>query len=216
MAHPLLLGHRGLRLTGEPPENTIPAFERALELGCDGFEFDVRRTADGQAVICHDPAFLGRELAETSYSELGELPRLDDVLAGYHARAFLDIELKVPGLEKTLLDSLERHPPQSGYLISSFFPGILQDLKRMNSSLPLGFIADRESSLAHWPELPIAYVIPQFFLLNRELLHAFQSAGKRVMVWTVNRPADMKRFRDWGVDGIVSDDPALLVQTVGK
>ena len=58
---PLLLGHRGAK--SYAPENTIEAFELALQHGCDGFEFDVRFTADAQAVICHDPKFNRVEIA---------------------------------------------------------------------------------------------------------------------------------------------------------
>ena len=55
MSRPLLLGHRGARGLKSIPENTLAAFDRALADGCDGFEFDVRLTADGQAVVHHDP-----------------------------------------------------------------------------------------------------------------------------------------------------------------
>ncbi|MCU1303492.1 MAG: glycerophosphoryl diester phosphodiesterase, partial [Candidatus Sulfotelmatobacter sp.] len=51
--HPLLLGHRGVRAEKSIPENSLPSFDLALAQGCDGFEFDVRLSADGQAVICH-------------------------------------------------------------------------------------------------------------------------------------------------------------------
>jgi glycerophosphoryl diester phosphodiesterase len=59
ITRPLLLGHRGARGIRSIPENTIASFDRALADGCDGFEFDVRLTADGEAVICHDPVFRG-------------------------------------------------------------------------------------------------------------------------------------------------------------
>jgi glycerophosphoryl diester phosphodiesterase len=63
---PLLLGHRGLRVPQAPPENTFAAFDLALQHGCDGFEFDVRLTGDGRAVICHDPWAQGIVIAEAS------------------------------------------------------------------------------------------------------------------------------------------------------
>ena len=52
----LRLGHRGARALTSIPENTLASFDRALADGCDGFEFDVRLTADGEAVVCHDPS----------------------------------------------------------------------------------------------------------------------------------------------------------------
>lgn len=216
MSRPLLLGHRGLRLPGEPPENTPAAFDRALELGCDGFEFDVRCTKDEQAVLCHDAQYVGRELAAVSHAQVPQLALLDEVLERYSGRAFLDIELKVPGLEVRILEALQQHLPRHGFVISSFYPKILQKLRGLGEGIPLGFIFDRESALAHWRELPVEYVIPHFALLKRELLNQLHKSGKRVMVWTVNNIEDMLRFRDWGVDGIVSDDPSLLVKTVSR
>ena len=67
-SRPLLLGHRGAAKYAT--ENTLPAFDLALKHGCDGFEFDVRYTADGQTVLCHDPFLNALEIAETSYAEL--------------------------------------------------------------------------------------------------------------------------------------------------
>jgi len=214
MPRPLLLGHRGLRLPGEPSENTIAAFDRALELGCDGFEFDVRCTADNHAVVCHDPQYRGCEIAAVLRSQIGELPLVDEVLSRYAGRAFLDIELKVPGLEKQTLAALARHNVQSGFVISSFFPAILRQLREVDAQVPLGFLCDRESSLAHWRDLPVEYVIPHFSLLKHDLFSELHTAQRKVIIWTVNHTEDMSRFSEWGVDGIISDNPALLARTV--
>ena len=61
-----------------------------------------------------------------------------------------------------------------------------------------------------WQELPVEYVIPHCTLVRRELIDEIKAAGKKILVWTVNVPGDMKRFSQWGVDGIISDDPGLL------
>src|SRR5580700_7012607 len=95
---PLLLGHRGARAEKSIPENTVASFDRALASGCDGFEFDVRLTADGRAVVCHDERIRGLEIAQSMAQQLG-LPLLREILTRYQRSAFLDIELKVPGLE---------------------------------------------------------------------------------------------------------------------
>ena len=75
---PLLLGHRGARSLKTIPENTLASFDRALADGCDGFEFDVRLTSDGAAVICHDPETEGVEIAHVSSqrpAQVAETPR---------------------------------------------------------------------------------------------------------------------------------------------
>src|SRR5438874_11079904 len=103
-SRPLLLGHRGARGVTSIPENTIESFDRALADGCDGFEFDVRLTLDEEAVIFHDPGSGKFKVERTRAQDLPPLPRLRDVLKRYQDKAFLDIELKVRGLEKTMVD----------------------------------------------------------------------------------------------------------------
>jgi glycerophosphoryl diester phosphodiesterase len=123
MSRPLLLGHRGARAVRSVPENTFACFDRALAEGCDGFEFDVRLTADGEAVVCHDPKVGRFQVARTAARQLPALPRLRDVLARYRG-AFLDIELKVPGLERIVVEILREHRPRR-FVVSSFLPGVL-------------------------------------------------------------------------------------------
>src|SRR5262249_51776461 len=116
----LLLGHRGAKLY--KPENTIEAFETALVDGCDGFEFDVRLSADAAAIICHDPTVAGREISKSTCGELCHaagrtIPVLRDVISGFAGRAFLDVELKVDGLERDIADLVE---PSARVVASSF------------------------------------------------------------------------------------------------
>src|SRR5215470_928086 len=120
MSRPLLLGHRGARSTRSIPENTIASFDLALTHGCDGFEFDVRLTADGEAVVCHDPKSRGIEIASSKASQLTHLPLLAQVLERYSKTTFLNIELKVAGLEKTTALFLKQYVPRRGYVVSSF------------------------------------------------------------------------------------------------
>jgi glycerophosphoryl diester phosphodiesterase len=114
---PLLLGHRGTRSSAGIVENSVTAFELALQHGCDGFEFDVRLTGDAQAVVCHDPRSGGITLAKAKFAQCRHLASLEEVLARFSKRAFLNIELKVPGLEEKLLSALDQHPPERGYVI---------------------------------------------------------------------------------------------------
>src|ERR1700686_3345656 len=115
---PLLLGHRGACSEKSIPENTLASFDLALARGCDGFEFDVRLTADGQAVVCHDEKTRGLTIAQTSAEKLA-LPFLRDDLTRYRSTAFLDIEPKVPGQGTITADLLRQHAPGGGYVVSS-------------------------------------------------------------------------------------------------
>jgi glycerophosphoryl diester phosphodiesterase len=213
-ANPLLLGHRGAWRERAAPENTVAAFDLALGAGCDGFEFDVRLSSDGKAVVCHDAAVHGNEIAHASAEELG-LPLLSDVLQRYQRSAFLDIELKVPGLETNTLALLRKYPPVCGYVISSFLPGALKKIRGSDANIPLGLICESESQLGLWSSVPVQYVIPHHKLMRRTRIAELQRNGKKVIVWTVNSVGDMERLAKWGVDGVVSDKPELLVRMVG-
>ena len=210
---PLLLGHRGARAFLQIPENTLASFELCLQHGCDGFEFDVRLSADGEAVICHDATIGGMKIEKTASRSLA-LPTVEDVLRQFAHRAFLDIELKVAGLERQTLAELRKHPPQRGYVVSSFLPDVFMAIHDLDPAVPLGFLCDSRDQLRDWRETPAEWVILQFKLTDRELVELVHAAGKRIMVWTVNRAKSMREFTGWGVDAIISDETELLVRSL--
>ncbi|MGH9554941.1 MAG: glycerophosphodiester phosphodiesterase [Terriglobales bacterium] len=220
-SRPLLLGHRGAR--NDAPENTLAAFDLALEHGCDGFEFDVLRTADGKAIICHDAKLAGVEVARANYAGIlqrGRLtreqaPLLEDVLERYGDSAFLDIEIKVAGLEDQVLEALRRYPPRRGFVVSSFLAEILKDLRARDARVPLGLICDTLKELGRWPRLPIEYIIPHHKLLTYKLIEEVHAARRKVLVWTVNSKREMLRLAKASVEGIISDDTRRLVRALG-
>jgi len=212
---PLLLGHRGARASASVAENTLASFDLALDHGCDGFEFDVRLTGCGCAVICHEPTVSGVTVSKATAGQLSELPTLQDVLAHLAKRAFLDIELKVPGLASQLLLALRDHPPERGYVVSSFLPDVLIELSIRSESIPLGMICENRRQLQRWPDLPLQYVIPEYSLITCELVQQVHEAGRLLFAWTVNDKSAMVRLAEWGVDGIISDQTELLVRTLG-
>jgi glycerophosphoryl diester phosphodiesterase len=216
---PLLLGHRGARGRKSTPENTLDSFDLALASDCDGFELDVRLTPDGLAVVCHDAKFHGSEIARSSAKELAKelkLPLLREVLTRYQTTAFLDIELKVPGLERITVDLLRRYAPARGFVVSSFLPDVLEAIHGLDATVPLGLICETRVQLGRWLQSPVEYVIPHSVLVRQELVAEIKAAGKKILVWTVNVPADMRRFSKLGVDGIISDDPELLATAIKK
>jgi glycerophosphoryl diester phosphodiesterase len=208
---PLLLGHRGARATRQIPENTLESFELCLEHGCDGFEFDVRCSADGIAVICHDPTSRGLQIDSTPAAQLA-VPTLEEVLKRFSGRAFLDIELKVGGLEKQLLAALRAHAPGKGYVVSSFLPAVLGAVSELDDSIPLGLLYERKDQLMR-AEFAARWMIPHFTVVTRELAEHVHMSSRKIMTWTVNRADEMHKFADWGVDAIISDDTELLVRS---
>jgi glycerophosphoryl diester phosphodiesterase len=214
MSHlPLLLGHRGARATSLVRENTHASFDLALEHGCDGFEFDVRLTNCGRALVCHDPKVEGITVSDATANQLLDLPVFEDVLQRFGQRAFLDMELKVPGLESKVLDSLREYRMEEDYVVSSFLLEVVKELKTRSEKVQTGFICDKPASLAAWRESRAEYLIPKHSLVTRKLVDEVHSAGKKLLTWTVNDSKAMLRLADWKVDGIISDDTQLLVAT---
>jgi glycerophosphoryl diester phosphodiesterase len=211
---PLLLGHRGARASKSVAENTYPSFDLALEHGCQGFEFDVRLAACGTAVVCHDAEVGKFTVARAQASKLPQLPRLDEVLRRYCEQAFLDIELKVKDLESKVLAALHEHPPQRGYVVSSFIPDVVMDLEARSATVAIGIICETPAQLARWPTLPVDYVIAHHSLVDRMLVQDVQNAGLKIFVWTVNDAQTMLRLADWAVDGVIADNTELLVRTL--
>jgi glycerophosphoryl diester phosphodiesterase len=234
LPRPLLLGHRGARKYAL--ENSLAAFDLALEHGCDGFEFDLRATADRRLLVCHDPAFAGVEIEKETYEALREKsgsklpptimkagrrkapgkplpPCLEEVLERHAHRAFLDIELKVAGLERAVVALLRERPPQRDYVVSSFLAEVVRNIAWRDPAIPTGFICKQRSELARWPALPVSVVILKSSLVDRELAEEVHAAGRKLFVWTVNREREMRRLAEWGVDAIISDDTRLLART---
>jgi len=211
LARPILLGHRGARSTRSVPENSIFSFDLALEHGCDGFEFDLRLAGCGGPVVHHGPRVNGVLLTRATCQELRHLPRIDDVLRHYSPRVFLDIELKVKGLESAVISALREHTPLN-YVVSSFLPDVIMELKARSAVVPVGIICEKPSQLMRWRKLPVEYVIVHRGLLTKKLIHLIHEAGRKVFVWTVNDETSMRRMAGWGVDGIISDNTRLLGQ----
>ncbi|HEU5400195.1 MAG TPA: glycerophosphodiester phosphodiesterase [Terriglobales bacterium] len=223
-SRPLLLGHRGSRLK-KFPENSLTAFRHALQSGLDGFEFDLRRTADGHVICVHDAAIGEYAVTQCDYRQLcnqymktvqgaaAAIPSLQDVLSEFSSSAFLDIEIKVAGLEKLVWKLLKEHKAHR-FVVSSFLAEVVLDLAETDPQIPLGFIFDDVIGLRTYPNLPVSYLMPRYDLLSRDLVEAFHRDGYKVFTWTVNRPRDMTRLVEWGVDGLISDNPVLLSETL--
>lgn len=223
---PLLLGHRGARAasrlipsrTDFPAENSLAAFEYALSQGCDGFELDVRHTRDRRNVLWHDPDWNDQQIAVTDYAGLTE-PNgcrpacLEEVLEKLGQRAYLDIELKVSGNEESVVAALRANPPQRRFIVSSFLPEILVRVHEIDTQAPLGYICDRRDEMDVWRELPICVFLPRHDFVRPELIEELHRLDRQLMTWTVNSKRQMRQLAEWGIDGLISDDPQLLCRT---
>lgn len=200
----------------------MTAFDLALHHGADGFEFDVRCTRDRQTILCHDPKLNRlvlrrhtlRRIQQSCHNHDGMPPSLEDVLDRYR-KEFLNIEVKVRGIEPLVVAAVRRTRPKS-YFVSSFLPGVIRRLHALDESLVLGALAQTRWQLRRWGTLPVSYVVPHYRLLTRQLVEKIHTADKKVVTWTVNDPRQMLRAAALGVDAIISDNTKLLVETLAK
>jgi glycerophosphoryl diester phosphodiesterase len=194
-----IFAHRGA--SADAPENTLAAFLLAAEQGADGIELDVRLTTDLQLLVAHDPISGTR-------ADYPSQPTLDDVFATVGKRfACINVELKESGngLEPQVLECIARHGIAERVLISSFLPEALHNCA--------GLLCARLFSQTlpdDWNNWPVLH--PHFALVTEETMALWRSAGKQVNVWTVNNPDEMRRLAALGVDGLITDIPALARQ----
>ena len=206
----LLLGHRG---AAELPENTIPSFHKALELGADGFELDVLQTADEKLVVIHDAVVGTKNVHMSSYQEIRDLPDgfkiplLEEVLMEFSKSAFLDIELKTRDLENTVIELILKYCAPQKTLLSAYWPDVLSKAYTLAPEIELAFIYNRTQDEESRHNCPVDVLKPQFRLASRELMEQAHDEGLRVIPWTVNEKSEMQRLINLGVDGMISDHP---------
>jgi glycerophosphoryl diester phosphodiesterase len=240
---PVIIAHRGD--SANAPENTLAAFRMAAEKGADAIEFDVKLSADGEAIVLHDQTVDRttdghgdvRRLSLAALRDLeagarfegrfpGErIPTLEEVFTAVGARLHMNIELTnyaTPGdaLVEKVAALVKKHRLQERVLFSSFFPRNLRRARELLPEVPRGQLAWR--GWMGWPARAFGWrgdmyaLHPYLSDVTPALVSRLHSAGKRVFVWTVNAEADMNHLIRLGVDGIFTDDPALLCCLTGR
>ncbi|MFI5355770.1 MAG: glycerophosphodiester phosphodiesterase [Opitutales bacterium] len=226
----LVIAHRGA--SAEQPENTLGAFRRALQLGVDGIELDVRVTRDGVPVVCHDASLRRltgwrRRVDAATWAEIrarrirgtATIPRLVTVLRLTRGRAVVQIEIK-PGVPVgPVVRAVQAARARSGVILASFSLRVLRSARKLAPGLPRMLI-DVGSAPPSVLVRRLAAVGAAGLSVNWQavtsagLVRHFQRRGFSVWAWTVNRPADMRRLARRGVAALLSDDPALLQRTL--
>lgn len=228
----VVLAHRGGR--GNHPENSLAAFGGALAIGADGVELDVRRTADGVAVVHHDPALAGGDPVHALLaSELpASVPTLADALA-VCAGAVVDVEIKGmpgdPGYDPDevlaaevaeLVAALTAAPGgPAATLVSSFWPATVAAVAAARPELPTGLLVhpalDPLACLDQAGELGCTTLLPFRAQVDAALVAAAHERGVAVVAWTVNEPADLTAAARAGVDAVVTDHVSRALEVLG-
>ncbi len=237
MSRPLVIAHRGA--SGERPENTLPAFERAIEQSADMIETDLHLSRDGVVVIHHDAALdrLGAigEIRDRTAAELSMLdaapgagtvermPTLLDLLDRFGSRMEFNLELKVgvaapyEGLEGIVVEELEARGLLSRMLLSCFDDAVLGRLRARSPNARLAVLVsprDPASILERAKRVGAESINPHCFLVDAELVRTAHRAGIAVYPYTANESPEMERLLDCGVDGVITNYPKRLRELV--
>lgn len=208
----LVLGHRGA--PSFAPENSMESFARALAVGADGFEFDVRLSGDNKLVIVHGPRLSRRAVSASSYQQLratrqgAGLCLLEDVLREF-GHAWLDIELKAAGIEHRVLELAARHCRPGRYVLTSFSRSVVARVGQLDRKTPVGWLLKRPVRPALWKDLRLDYLAPHYTALRRSLVQAARRDAIPLITWTANSPRVIRRAVDLGAAVIISDFPDL-------
>ena len=240
---PTVFAHRGA--SAHAPENTLSAFQLAVEQGADAIEFDVKLTSDGQVVAFHDPTLTrtsngSGSISDFSLASLKELdaglwfgeqfraeriPTLAEIFETVGDKLFMNIELTnyatpFDKLVDKVAELVKRHHMEERVLYSSFFPHNLMRAGALTPGMPRGQLALPGSAgwwQRHWSGfLSIQAEHPFNTDVTARGVTRSHALDRRVYVWTVNDPEEMRRLQSLGVDGIFTDDPALALSVFGR
>lgn len=228
--------HRGA--SGHAPENTRIAFQKALEMGADGIECDLRESRDGELMVFHDPTIrrlTGKEGALNRFFS-SELKRLDigswfspafagegivtlkEAVAVLPPPALINLEIKAASPQK-VVDFIHRAAISDRVIVSSFDHALLNKVRQLDPALPIGVLIDREP----WKKaFQLAARLKAVSLnlpskrADAALMGQAHQEGLKVYLYTVNDPAEMSRFVEIGVDGLFTNYPDRLSRLLSE
>ena len=230
-----VMAHRGA--STEAPENTMAAFQKAIDDMADYIELDVQLTNNGEVIVMHDSnayrtTGVDANIVNMTYKEVKTLdagswfsdeyvgenvPSLKEVLELTQGKIKLNIELKPAdngtALAKNTVRLIEKYNMVNDCVITSFSESVLKAVKTYNQEIKVGYIL----SAAYGDFYDMKNV--DFFSVNaaflsKRTIDAIHNSGKRVYAWTVNNKESIKNLTNKGVDGIITDNPVLARETI--
>ena len=226
--------HRGY--STEAPENTIPAFEAAIDNLTDYVELDVQELKDGTVIVMHDSDFervgnLKKNVWEVEYEEIKNLdvgkwfskeyegttiPTLEEVLELSKGKLKLNIEIKLNGheknLERTVVELIEAYEMEDECVITSFQAKALKKVKSYNEDIKTGYVL--HVAYGDFSNVEFADALSvNYSFATTSLINDAHNAGLDVYVWTVNNAESINEMLERGVDMIITDDPVLAEET---
>lgn len=219
------IAHRGA--SGYEPENTLIAFQKALDLNVDGIELDVHLSLDGKLVVIHDETidrtFNGKGLVnEFTLEELKsfhgdknqKIPTLIEVFDLIDKRFCINIELKGIGTTKPVLELVNEYVSEKNwkwndFIISSFDWKMLEETRNLNPKIRIGVLTEESigDALAFAKKINAFSINPDYQLLSKENVVFMQENGFEVLAWTVNTEEAIQKMKLFKVNGIISNFP---------
>ncbi|MBL4638573.1 MAG: hypothetical protein JKY76_04350 [Proteobacteria bacterium] len=229
----MVIAHRGA--SSYAPENTLAAFDLALQMGVSQFELDVHLSSDNHVVVIHDDSLKrttnadgwvnNHTLAALKELDAGswfgtqfideQLPSLDEVLARYKGRVHLHIELK--GESTTLAlrtaDLIRKHGMEGQVTMTSFQKERLEEMRRYAPELPTAWlvIAARSSIIEQARQLGLSQLCPLANFVTANLVKRIHNEGLIVRAWGVKTENLMHKAVQAGVDGMTVNFPDKLI-----
>ena len=216
---PESISHRGAH--DVHPENSIPAFLKAFELGADAIELDVHATRDGVVVVHHDPLLnagrvpAGRNvgIAELSAGDVAQfdlgggvhVPTLHDVLSAFPSGARVYVEIKGRDIEPLVARVIRESTADC--VVHSFDHRVVQTIKNIFPAIRTGVleVARHLDPAAKLRETGAEDLWQEKDFIDEDLVTRVHSANGRVVAWTANDPSQWKTLRTIGVDAICTD-----------
>ena len=241
---PIIFAHRGD--FAHAPENTLPSFEQALQKGADGVELDAKLTSDGHVIVIHDPTVdrttngKGRvaslSLEEARKLDAGswfnekytgtKMPLLEEVFDLVGKDKLINIELtnystSRDGLALKVCELIKKHNNHSQIIFSSFFSSNLKIASKTLPEIPRGLLA-MPGLVGLWAR-SFGFMFGDYQALHPHISNASKEQvlrahriKRRVHVWTANTSEEVMRLKEWGVDGIFTDDPQMAMLALGR
>ena len=234
-----IVAHRGF--SSIAPENSLSAFEAAIECGAPYFELDVQASADGVPMVIHDetldrtsssghtgrvdhltqselrqvhvgyPSKFGAEFA------LEPLPTLADALALAKGRIKVCVEIKVSGIEEAIVRDIQEQGMDSEVVVFSFLPDVLRRVHELAPELPLLFLKEQASvqDLMRCSELNAGAIgVGGRTTLDAAFVQTAREAGIQIWRWTVDEPDEMWNMLAVPVHGLISNCPDKALRLI--
>jgi glycerophosphoryl diester phosphodiesterase len=220
----MIMGHRGAAAL--EPENTLRSIERAVEIGVDAVEVDVRLSKDRELVVIHDSTVdrttngsgpvSGYSLDGLRKLDAGggqTIPTLQEVMELVGHKVKLVIELKEEETERMVVELIKRNNVEDNVYVISFWHELVKTVKVLESCIKTGVLlvgCPVDTCVAS--QASADALVMKYNFVNRHFVEMVHKDGLKVFVWNIDDRHLLKPYVDMGVDGIGSNDPRVLVE----